>query len=190
MTADTGPAAAPAAPGTPDDAPALRAGQRPAPPTGDRLLAELRAEIGRADNKAAVLIAALGLISGLFGKLVADLGRSASALPAGGRVLLWAGALSLVVSLAALLLAILPRYRLGDWEPGMPLTYFGDIRRAAGQGLLAESLARTEQAPQHGLVAALDANSRIVALKLRWVRVGLSAFAAGVVLLPGALLTA
>lgn len=94
---------------------------------GARLLADLRAEIARADTKASVLAGALGIMAGLPG------GHrwSPAALSPTATILWWAGATSLVTALFALLLAVLPRYRRSTWEPGRPLTYFGDIRRAA-----------------------------------------------------------
>jgi pycsar effector protein len=158
-------------------------------PLAERLLAELRVEIARADSKASVLIAALGLTSGLSGGAAANSGWSPGALPAAGQLLWWAGALALTASLTAFLLAVAPRYGRREWVPGAPLTYFGDIRRAAEQGLLPEALAQTDAARKDRLVRALDVNSRIATIKLCWVRIGLSAFAAGLLLVLTALVT-
>lgn len=157
-------------------------------PLAERLLAELRVEIARADSKAAVLVAALGLASGLFGGAVAESGWSPGALSAAGQVLWWGGALALALALGAFLLAVAPRCGPA-WAPGAPLTFFGDIHQASEHGALEEALAATEKDPQLRLLRALESNSRIAAVKLRWVRVGLVAFATGALSLPVALLT-
>ncbi|MDT0342015.1 Pycsar system effector family protein [Streptomyces litchfieldiae] len=158
-------------------------------PLAEQLLAEIRVEIGRADSKAAMLVAALGAAAALFGGTVAQSGWTPGALPVAGQVLWWCGTLSLGLSLAAFLLAVAPRYGRRRWEAGDPLTYFGDVLRAARQGELPAALAETDESAERRLVRALAINSRIAALKLRWVRLGLTAFAAGGLLLPMALLS-
>ncbi|MEU6094040.1 Pycsar system effector family protein [Streptomyces sp. NPDC047079] len=176
-------------------------GPGPAPPTvtpgadpaalprlGERLLTELRAEIARADSKASVLVAALGMTAGVFSGLLAGRKWTPAALSGPGAVLWWTGALCLVLSLFALLLAVLPRYRSGTWAPGEPLSYFGDIQQAARQGNLESALADTERLPTAGLTRALTETSRIAARKHQWIRAGLFAFGAGTVLLPASLL--
>ncbi|MEU2222039.1 Pycsar system effector family protein [Streptomyces sp. NPDC018347] len=156
--------------------------------TAERLLAELRDEIARADTKASVLVAALGMTAGLFSGLVAGRNWSPGRLSGFGTGLWWTGAAGLALSLLALLLAVLPRYRTGTWAAGRPLCYFGDIHQAVREGRLAEALADTERDPAAGLLAALAANSRIAASKHRWIRTGLIAFCAGALLLPTAAL--
>ncbi|MFE2386935.1 Pycsar system effector family protein [Streptomyces misionensis] len=156
--------------------------------TAERLLGELRDEISRADAKASVLVAALGLAAGLFTGLVAGRNWSPGRLSVPATALWWAGAAGLALSLLALLLAVLPRYRAGSWAAGRPLCYFGDIHQAVREGRLAEALADTERDPGAALLAALAENSRIAASKHRWIRTGLVAFSAGVLLLPTAAL--
>ncbi|MCC5476838.1 Pycsar system effector family protein [Streptomyces barringtoniae] len=174
----------PAAPGAPDapDVPATAAR------LCERLLAETRTEIAHADNKASVLVAALGMSAGVFSGLLAGRKWTPSALSAAGTVMWWAGALSLLLSLFALLLAVLPRYQLGTWTPGEPLSYFGDVQQAVRQGRLDTALADTENRPTAGLARALTENSRIAVRKHQWIRTGLIAFCAGTVLLPASLL--
>ena len=96
----------------------------------ERLLADLRTEIARADSKASVLVAALGMTAGVFSALLAGRNWNPAALTTFGTVVWGAGAASLVLSLFALLLAVLPRYRSEPWTPGQPLSYFGDIQQA------------------------------------------------------------
>ncbi|MFD8704665.1 Pycsar system effector family protein [Kitasatospora sp. NPDC059648] len=151
----------------------------PAPPPGAALLAELRTEIARADSKAAVLVAALGVIVGVLGGLLTSTGWAPQQLSGAAKVLLALGGLGLTVSLVALLFAVLPRFRRSSWRPGRPLGYFGDIRLAAEQGLLADALADTERLAAEAVHAALAENSLIVSRKHSWVRVGVLAFGAG-----------
>ncbi|MFE2288457.1 Pycsar system effector family protein [Streptomyces sp. NPDC059443] len=153
-----------------------------------RLLADLRSEIARADSKASVLVGALGITAGLITALLAGRRWQPGSLSAFGTVVWWAGAASLALALPALLLAVLPRYGATAWQPGRPLTYFGDIRSADRRGLLAEALADTERDPSGFLMAALAENSRIAARKHQWIRTGLLAFCTGAVLLPASLL--
>ncbi|WP_062209266.1 Pycsar system effector family protein [Streptomyces sp. NBRC 109706] len=155
----------------------------------EQLLAEVRVEIARADSKAALLVAALGLGAGLFGGMTTSGDWSPGALPPAGRLSWWLGVVALMVALAAFLLAVAPRFGSGEWTPEAPLTYFGDIHQAAVRGRLREALSATEAAPDRRLVQALEFNSRIASVKLRWVRHGLVAVAAGVVLISGALLS-
>ncbi|MTE20523.1 hypothetical protein F0L17_15700 [Streptomyces sp. TRM43335] len=153
-----------------------------------RLLAELRAEVARADGKASVLVGAQSMAASVLIGLLAGRGWHPSGLSAPSSVVWWAGVASMGTSLVALLFAVLPRYKASDWRPGRPVTYFGDIRRAADQEELSRALADTERAPMAGLVDSLTENSRIVSSKHRWMRVGLLLFCAGAVLTPGALL--
>ncbi|MFE9095968.1 Pycsar system effector family protein [Streptomyces sp. NPDC007264] len=132
--------------------------------TAERLLDELRGEIARADSKASVLVAALGMTAGVFTGLLAGRHWSPGRLSAPGAAVWWAGAAALALSLVALLL--------------------GDIRQAVREGRLAEVLAETDRAPAAALLAALTETSRIAASKHRWIRTGLIAFCVGTLLLP------
>ncbi|MGW2717913.1 Pycsar system effector family protein [Streptomyces sp. NPDC001492] len=154
----------------------------------ERLLTDLRTEIARADSKASVLVAALGMTAGVFSGLLAGRGWNPSVLSAAGTALWWSGTLSLTVSLFAMLLAVLPRFRSAPWTPGQPLTYFGDIQQAVQQGHLESALAETEQSPLAGLTVALTEASGLAARKHQWIRTGLVAFCVGTVLLPASLL--
>ena len=162
--------------------------QVPAPEVqaGLQLLGDLRAEIARADTKASVLVGALGITAGLLG----GHGRGPAALSPAASVLWWVGAASLLAALFALLLAVLPRYRRSSWEPGRPLTYFGDVQRAARSGGLAAAVAVTGREPAVALFCALAETSRIVARKHLWIRTGLTAFGCAAVLLPASALMA
>ncbi|MFE2265453.1 Pycsar system effector family protein [Streptomyces griseosporeus] len=147
----------------------------------ERLLAEQRAEIGRADTKASVLIGALGACTGAV--LSSYWGR----MPTTGfsRSMGLTAALAWSLALGFLLFAMAPRYRASQWQAGRPLTYFLDIRRAAGTGVLTDALRTTEEEALTGLVTALRNTSDIVAAKHRWIRAGLLCFLLGAVALGG-----
>ncbi|MDX3226519.1 Pycsar system effector family protein [Streptomyces sp. ME19-01-6] len=156
--------------------------------TAQRLLIELRAEIAHADGKAAVLVAVLGMTTGIFTGLLANSQWNPSELSTPSAIVWWTGTLALALALFALVMAVLPRYGHGAWAPGQPLAYFGDIQRAARQGHLATALTDTARAPVSGLMTALIETSRIATRKHQWIRTGLIAFGCGAVLLPGSLL--
>ncbi|MFF1694429.1 Pycsar system effector family protein [Streptomyces sp. NPDC058257] len=168
------------APLPPDSTPGAR--------TAERLLADLRTEIARADAKAAVLVAALGVMAGVFSGLLARREWTPASLSVPASSTWWSGVLALALALLALLMAVLPRYGTSRWTPGAPLSYFGDIQRAACSGHLAEALADTERDPTADAIAALSATSRIALRKHQWIRTGLIAFTVASVLLPGSLL--
>lgn len=177
-TLDPRPTPAPAPPGTPTDTAQLC----------ERLLADLRTEIARADSKASVLVAALGMTAGVFSGLLAGRNWNPGALSTFGTVVWGTGAASLVLSLFSLLLAVLPRHRSEPWAPGQPLSYFGDIQRAVRLGHLETALADTQRDPTAALTSALTETSRIAARKHQWIRSGLISFCTGTLLLPASLL--
>ncbi|MFJ6391863.1 Pycsar system effector family protein [Streptomyces sp. NPDC091972] len=167
-----------------------RAPRSPRPRADVHLLAELRGEIARADAKATVLVGMLGLTAGVLSALLINLRWSPAGLSMPAALLWWSGTALLLVSLLALLLAVTPRYSRSHWAPGLPLTYFDDIRRAARAGLLTSALADTERSPARATRTALAENSRIAARKHFWIRNGLIAFGGSAVLLPVSLLIA
>ncbi|NEC89787.1 Pycsar system effector family protein [Streptomyces sp. SID12501] len=177
-TLDPSPTPTPPPPGTPADPVQLC----------ERLLTDLRTEIARADSKASVLVAALGMTAGVFSGLLAGRNWNPATLTTFGTVVWSLGAASLALSLFALLLAVLPRYRSEPWAPGQPLSYFGDIQQAVRLGQLAAALADTQRDPTAALTSALTETSRIAACKHQWIRTGLMSFCAGMLLLPASLL--
>ncbi|WP_406093645.1 Pycsar system effector family protein [Streptomyces sp. NBC_01013] len=164
------------APSTPLPAPGAEAAAR--------LLTELRAEIARADSKAAVVVAALGMSSSVVCGVLVSRDWLSGHLSGLGAIVWWAGVVALAIALLFLLMAVVPRYRASDWAPGTPLTYFGDIQRAVRRNLLPEALAETERLPMAALLAALTETSRIATRKHQWIRAGLIAFCLGTLMLP------
>ncbi|MYT07774.1 MULTISPECIES: Pycsar system effector family protein [Streptomyces] len=167
-----------------------RGPRTPRPRADVQLLADLRGEIARADAKATVLVGVLGLTTGVLSTLVINLHWSPARLSVVAALLWWSGSALLVGSLFALLLAVTPRYGRSRWAPGLPLTYFDDIRRAARAGQLGSALVDTERAPARALRTALTENSRIAARKHFWIRIGLIACGGSALLLPLSLLVA
>lgn len=159
--------------------------------TAERLMADLRTETARADIKGSVLVGAQGMAAAGLVAALTTRSRQPDALGVAGQVLWWAGAISFLASLIAMVLAVVPRYR-SRWQPGMPLTYFADIRRAAdhGPGALEGALHDTDHAAREAVLAALGENSRIVVEKYRWLWVGTACFVASLILLPSALVAA
>ncbi|GGR19741.1 Pycsar system effector family protein [Streptomyces roseolus] len=159
--------------------------------TAERLLAELRLEAARADTKGSVLVAAQGMAAAALVGVLAVRGWHPTQLAALGQVMWWTGAVCFLVSLIALLMAVVPRYRAVDWSPGAPLTHFADIRGAArhGRAALEEALRETDRSPDSAVLTSLIENSRIVSIKYGWLRAGMAGFTVALVLLPGALLT-
>ncbi|MYX20929.1 hypothetical protein GTY77_12790 [Streptomyces sp. SID8380] len=156
--------------------------------TAERLLDEVRAEIGRADTKASVLIGALGACAGLVLGSYWDRAPDSGA----GLVLSVTGAVAWAAALGFLLFATVPRYRhrSGGRRAGAPLTYFLDIREAGRGGSLVEALRATERDRLLGLAIALRDTSEIATAKHRWIATGLGCFVAGgLVLGAGALLS-
>ncbi|MGW7342212.1 Pycsar system effector family protein [Streptomyces sp. NPDC054854] len=164
------------------------AGPRPADQVAAQLLADLRVEIARADAKASLLVGALGMTAGGLSAQLAGHRWGPASLSAAGQALWWSGAGALALSLAALLVSVVPRSLRSGWQAGTPLSYFGNIRSADQQGRLAEALVHTGRDPGAALLAALAANSRIAVRKHQWIRAGLLAYGAAAVLLPAALL--
>ncbi|WSL78881.1 DUF5706 domain-containing protein [Kitasatospora sp. NBC_01266] len=160
------------------------------PPMAEKLLADLRQETARADTKGSVLVGVQGTAAAALVGVLTARGWNPGTLSPFGQLLWWAGTVCFLTSMGALLMAVLPRFRAREWRPGMPLTHFADIRRAAALGptALAEALRKTEREPEAALLAALIDNSRIVTGKYWWLRGGMACFMGALVLLPGALL--
>ncbi|WP_409062762.1 Pycsar system effector family protein [Streptomyces sp. SYP-A7185] len=156
--------------------------------TAERLLADLRTEIARADAKAAMLVAALGVLAGVFSGLLTRRDWTPASLSVHASSTWWSGVAALGLALFALLMTVLPRYGTSRWTPGAPLSHFGDIQQAARSGYLAEALTDTERDPTANAIEALSATSRIALRKHQWIRTGLIAFSIAAVLLPGSLL--
>lgn len=141
------------------------------------LLRESREELGRADSKAAMLLAAFSLlvgvvVSGMFAGEFRPID-----LHCVGAVVWWMGCVVVGVSLVALARAIYPTLRHGEAEG--PITYFG---HAAGKDLTAieATLKRQVDGDRSRTVEQLTVVSAIVWRKYRFVQAALWLFGVGV----------
>jgi hypothetical protein len=153
------------------------AGRRRPPLRSDvaeRLLAEVRAEAARADTKASVLMAVVGMVLGALAGVRPQFAYGSTA------DRWWiAGCCLTALGLTMLLAAVAPR-RGPARRPGLVLSHFGDIRAAAAEARLPDALRWTEDHPDAGVLAAMEAMSRIVAAKYRWLRAAGACLAAAI----------
>lgn len=136
----------------------------------DRLLTETREEIGRADQKAAILLAATGVAVTVLVGLLA--GRwSPAHLPAGIQWLWWLGVLALAAAIVFLAAAVMPRIsHRGDPST---VTYFGHVVRLTDRSRLIEHLRRSAANPLDRAVDQLVLLSRIAFRKYRCTQVAM-----------------
>ncbi|KOU29002.1 hypothetical protein ADK53_33360 [Streptomyces sp. WM6373] len=140
------------------------------------LIAQNYVEIGRADGKAAVLLATGGTLFGLL--LVRRPLDAVWVSP-----LWWTAATTTTGALVCLLLALAPRRGSGAGERQGLLAYYDDVVRAETRAELSAGLRRDGSDPLPRLLRALGETSRIARAKNRCVRYAvamlLAAIAAG-----------
>ncbi|WNI16829.1 Pycsar system effector family protein [Actinacidiphila sp. ITFR-21] len=127
------------------------------------LIAHNHLEIGRADGKAAVLLATGGSLLSLL------LVRRAAVAP-WAQLLWWSAALSAAMSVGALLLVLIPRRESALRQGVRVLAYFEDVVRAQHATRLSASLEDSARVPELRLMRALQGTSRIAHIKNRYVR--------------------
>jgi len=144
------------------------------------LLAEARSETDKADTKAGIVLAALGIVVGalLAGLMAGDW----SPLSLDPRVewLWWLGASSIAVALAASASAVWPRFVVPARTGA--IHYWGDASRAKSPRELAKRLGAEKVDETERAVAQLWNLSRIVVQKYRLVQAALALAATGFVL--------
>lgn len=154
-------------------------------PLISRMLDEARDDIKHADQKAAVLLAALGVGFGavLGGQLSA--GWDSSALTPCGQFVWWVGVLAAVASVVLAALAVWPRYKITD-RPEYGVTYWGHVSAFNDLDELVQAL--DHQGIKEDLRNAhqLWRISKSVRLKYRLVRAALITAGTSGVLLAGA----
>ncbi|MFF4586568.1 Pycsar system effector family protein [Streptomyces sp. NPDC001388] len=120
-----------------------------------------RAEIGRADTKAAVLLGVTGAVLGAF------IGVSPSP-----QILWWSAVVTSLLAVLCFVCAIVPRHRAGrrhhDAGPG----YFGHITAGMGRQRLSRAFEQASRHPAGPLLASLLVTSDIIRKKYRWVERG------------------
>jgi hypothetical protein len=141
------------------------------------LLAEARADVAQADQKASLLLAALGVGLGaiLGGQL--STGWTPFSLSTPGQVVWWTGIVIAIIGVAGAAIAVWPRFSLAQGENG--ITYWG---HAAGEKSAAELQTKLESQSASDISRTSDqlwSVSRIVLAKYRWVRLSVIAAGAG-----------
>jgi hypothetical protein len=152
------------------------------------LLSESREELTRADGKASLLLAALGIgISAILAAILAgDWSPFKLAEPYQG--CWWAGSFFAGVSFGCLCLAVYPRVTHGSASRGV--TYFGDVAGLQTVNELRSALKRSQTALAERSVTQLHVIARIADRKYRFIRWGLQALGAAILLTVAAVLLA
>lgn len=136
----------------------------------ERLLAETREEIGRADHKASVLLSATAVaVIVLAGLLTGN--WSPLEIAAAIQWLWWIGAVMLVAAISFLGSAVMPRMR-HDGDPST-VAYFGHVLRLTDRRRLVEHLHRSAAKPLDRAVDQLVVLSHIAHRKYRCVQVAI-----------------
>ena len=139
------------------------------------LVRETSDEIGRADSKAAMLLAGGGVLVGTgTSAAVADAARL-SHLPADVRITLWVAVVAVAVALVFLAMAAYPRTRTERRSQGA-IAYFGDVLRTPDPGALRAAIADSVSAHEELIVQKLFVLSRIVARKYLLIKLAFAAF--------------
>jgi hypothetical protein len=147
-----------------------------------RMLEETRADVAHADQKASVLLAALGIG---FGTLVAGQFSgdwNPSSLSACGQSVWWAGIAAAVSSIVIAALAVWPRYSLTGL-PQYGITYWGHVRAFDSAHALEAALEEQDVSDLGRTTHQLWSLSRIVLTKYRCIRSALLLAAASGLLL-------
>ncbi|HEU5223580.1 MAG TPA: Pycsar system effector family protein [Candidatus Lumbricidophila sp.] len=135
----------------------------------EQMLAEAREDVKHADQKASVLLAALGIGFGAVvgGQLQA--GWSASSLSGGSQTMFWIGVALAVASVGACALAVWPRYDLNE-RPDYGVTYWGHIAAFKRLADLEDALDAQSDPSERRVRHQLWKVSQLVLTKYRCVR--------------------
>jgi hypothetical protein len=132
-------------------------------------------EIGRADSKAAMLLAGGGILIGTgTSAVLANAGRF-SDLPVEIRITLWIALIAAAVGLVFLAVAAYPRTK-GEQRSDRMIAYFGDVILAPDPGALRAAIRDSLQVHDEVMVRKLFDLSRIVARKYRYIKLAFGAF--------------
>lgn len=162
----------------------------PGGPMGDiheaaqQMLSEARDDVKHADQKASLILAALGIGFGavLGGQLAGDFDSGNFSIV--GQVVWWVGIVLAIAAVSLAVLAVWPRYTLDD-RPQYGITYWGHVAAFKTLGDFEEALDDADVSSRRRTNHQLWRLSRLVLLKYRFVRAalvfgGLSALGLGV----------
>lgn len=128
------------------------------------ILGEAREELERADNKASILLAAVGVIVGaLLAALLAG-DWSPTSLKASVQWLWWAGILAAAIAIYLLGWAVFPRIRAAGWRP-QAIAYYGDVVAAGTRNRVKELLDHASGDPLPRLIDQMLQVSKTVQVK-------------------------
>lgn len=145
------------------------------------LLSESREELVHADNKVAILLAAVGIVVGAIAASVLSGEWTPFDLPLWLGVIWWVSSLAFLFSVFALGSAIYPRVSRVQVKTGF-VGYFGDVLLLAKSGELENAIEATlnnEEARQYDQLIQI---SGIVSRKYRLLRLSLTALGFGTLL--------
>jgi MFS family permease len=132
---------------------------------GEAILAEAHREIDRADQKASILLAGVGVAIGAILAGLIPAHWSPSDLGSPWQWIWWAGILATSVGIAFLLAAVYPR--IGGKGNGKQLNYFGDACEMPTREAVRECLIETSKDELGRTVDQIFVDSRIVKRKYR-----------------------
>jgi hypothetical protein len=136
------------------------------------LLSEAREELTRADSKASIILAAVGVAAGLlFGGAFGGTWRP-NALPVLARSVWWAASVVGAFGILSLGRAVFPSTRRTD-DPAGRIRYFGDVAKLAKPMDVRKMLATAANDPLERTFDQVWILSRIVMAKYRYVRWGM-----------------
>ncbi len=145
------------------------------------LLSDTRAEIVRADQKAAILFAAVGIATGVLSGAVLDGRWTPAELSSFGAVLWWIGSAAGVCAMAAFTLAVFPK--TSDHtvvaHPDL-IRFYGDVLRADRENRLEQALRWSSTMELQRLVTQVKTLSAITVRKYRLIQVGTVSMATAV----------
>lgn len=150
------------------------------------LLSETREELTRADGKASLLLAALGIgLSAILGAILAG-SWTPFVLLRPYEAIWWAGSAFAGVSLLCLCLAIFPK--IAHKSGTGAITYFGDVAKLKTVSELSAALKKSVTDPPERTVVQLHVLARLVERKYGFIRAGLIALGFAIGLTLGAVL--
>ncbi len=132
------------------------------------LLDEAREEVGYADHKASIILAALGIgFSAVLGGMLAS-DWSPSDLGGWSQLFWWLSAVLAGLSVLASSLAVWPR--LGNPSPGRGIFYWGQVARFASKQEFSKAIEMLQPSFEERTKDQLWELARIVTKKYRWIR--------------------
>lgn len=146
------------------------------------LLSEAREELGRADNKTSILLAAAGVVVGALTAAVLAGDWSPTKLAPGFASIWWIGCGFLSAGILCLGIAIYPRTSRPRKVPNF-VAYFGDVVALKSRANLNRAISKTARAAGTRDLDQLELVSAIVSKKYRFLRLALLSFALGALLL-------